>query len=397
MPHDIALVDECSAELIEYARTDPIMRRELDRARVVFFGRAGEQPYVQDQQREDMAQARLLDWFLFDYHLSDDGPTPLEAYRRLKQPGLSDEKQRVLEDFGKSVYGVFEVTESEPGQGVTLRDLADEKEYVVHERRASTVLDPQTLVLGRVIPSDDQHVLSAALSVWHEDARATILSAYERTRANVESTYVSPVDMEKLFWEAPRLAAPPEPQEATPPQAPEADHGLPGLEESVRIQAADRSVRFRIALSHDASLDDCIRTVAAATQNPLEVLEHVRARHPIRTTDDFREMMDHIHRVCVEYEQAPPVQHFDIAVDMPMGAGPEERSLTRQFAGIARSEITVDRYPNLALASSELRVLHRRWLDARQEALEHLTPREVIERERSRAKGRRGRPYRQAL
>ena len=391
MPHDIAFVDECNADLIAYARTDPIMRRELDRARAVFLGGAGEQPYAQDQHQQDMAQARLLDWFLLDYHIGDGGPTPLEAYRRLKQHGLSAEKQRVLEDFGKSTYGVFEVTESQPGQGVTLRDLADEKEYVVQERRASTVLTPETLVLGRVIPSDDQHVLSAALSVWREDARTTILSAYDRTRANADSTYVSPVDMEKLFWEAPRLAALPEPQGAA-----EADHGFPDIEESIHVKAADRSVRFRIAVSDNASLDDCIRAVAAATENPLEVLEQVRARHPIRTPDEFRQIMDHIYRVCAEYEQAPPVQHFDIAVDMPLGAGPEERALTRQFAGIARSEITVDRYANLKLASDELRVLHRRWLDTRQETLEHLTPREVIERERSRGQQKRARPYRQA-
>lgn len=390
MPHDIALVDECSADLTEYARTDPLMRRELDRARAMFFGAAGEQPYVQDQQREDMAQARLLDWFLFDYQIGDGGPTPIEAYQRLKQHGLNDEKRRVLEDFGKSIYGVFEVTASQPGQGITLRDLADEKKYVVQERRASTMLSPEALVLGRVIPSDDQHVLSAALSIWREDARATILSAYERTRANAESMYVSPVDMEKLFWEAPRLAAPPE------PRAEEAEHDVPGLEESIHIRAADRAVRFRIAVSDNASLDDCIRTVAAATQNPLEVLEQVRARHPIRTPDEFRQTMEHIHRVCAEYEQAPPVQHFDVDVNLPLGAGPEERSLTRQFGGIARSEITVDRYATLKLASDELRVMHRRWLDTRQEALDHLTPREVIQRERSRAKGRRVRPYRQA-
>jgi len=390
MPHDIALVDECSADLIEFARTDPLMRRELDRARAVFSGDADEQAHVPDQQ-QDMDQARLLDWFLFDYRLGDDGVTPLEAYRRLKLSGLSEEKQRVLEDFGKSVYGVFEVTESQPGEGVTLRDLADEKEYIVQERQASMVLARGTLVLGRVIPSDDRSVLSAALSVWSEDAQSMIRSAYERARTNADSMYVSPIDMEKLFWETPRLAAPPEPE-----VQPDDEPGFPDIEECITIEAADRSVRFRVTLSDDASLDDCIRAVAAATQNPLEVLEHVRARHPICTADEFRKTMDHIHRVCVEYEQAPPVQHFDITANIPLGAGPEERSLTRQFAGLARGEITAERYSTLKLASDQLHITHRRWLDTRQEALGHLTPREVIERERIRVKGRRARPYRQA-
>ena len=395
MPQDTELVDECSAELVEFARTDPFMRRALAQARKVFFRGSDEPLYARDEQQREMAQARLLDWFVFDYQLQADGPTPLDTYIRLKGQALDIDKLAVLRDLRHSVYGVFEVMESRPSQGMTLRDLADDTPYPVRERTASTHLSAGTYVLARVIPMRDEHVLSAALSVWSEDARDTILAAYQRTRAQAESIYISPLDMEKLFCEAPRLAAPPVPQtqEAAPPAEPAAPAPPPEsapVEEDIRIRPRPTLNLGQTPPRQTAPADEDIRAYAANAQSPLEVLEIVRARHPVHTAEELQQVMERVHRIWPEYERTPASKSFELDVNIPVTAGPRERALMRQFAAIVQREITTDKYPAFALARAEMRTLQRRWLDTRQERLDYCTPREIIQAERERISSCRG-------
>lgn len=388
MSQAIQLVDACSAALVEFARTDPLMRRALEQARKVFFRGTNYPRYAQDARQRDMAEARLLDWFVFDYSLGDTGATPLDTYIRLKGPTLDPHNHDALEELRQSVYGVFEVMESRPGQGMTLRDLADDTLYPVRERTASKLLGAGTYVLGRVIPSGDEHMLSAALSVWSEDARHTISAAYQRTRAQAGSLYISPLDMEALFCEAPRLAGPPGPQSEAPAPSPEVAPEPPApaapVEEEIRIRPR-RTLRLDQLPPRDtAATDEDIRNYAAHARSPLEVLEIARARHPIRTTEALQQLMERVHSIWPEYEHVLAATSFEFDVDIPQSAGPRERALMEQFAAIAQSEITSDKYPTFALARAQLRTARRRWLDTRQEQLEYLTPREAIHAERQR-------------
>jgi len=177
MPIDPSVVDQCTARLVEYATSDPIMRSALAEAERIFFANRRKPRVSPDAE---MAQVRLLDWFVFDHRVGG-GATPLEAYLHIHGRQLAESERNVVRDLRYSVYSVFEVVDVQHGEGVRLRDLADDTEYPVIERSASTVLRPGAYVLGRILPFDDSHVLSAALSVWGRDAcpggpRVTILN-----------------------------------------------------------------------------------------------------------------------------------------------------------------------------------------------------------------------------
>ncbi len=356
MPDDLSLVDECSTALVEFATTDPFMRGALGRAREAFFG--GHEPAPDDASR-DMANARLLDWFLFDHKLGN-GKTPLQVYLRVHGHTLRGDQRAAMRDFRYSVYSVFEVVDVLPGHGMRLRDLADDTEYPVCERAASAELEPGAYVLGRVLPFGDKHLLSAALSIWSRAASPTICAAYERAKKNAGSIYVSPIDMEPLFREPAKL---PEPAEAErePAEAPAAAEPKLGM-----------------------PTDEELRVYAALADSPWEALDSVRKHHAIQSPEELRRVMAAVHRV---FERRPrsasrPAAHPRVHV--PLAAGPRERVLMRMFAAVAEREITRESHPDPAAARAELHALQRRWLDTRQDRLDSLTPREIIQAERER-------------
>lgn len=388
MPEDAALADECTADLVAFVRTDPIMRRALSQARAVFFGAPGDPPYARTQQQLDLAQARLLDWFIFDYRPGEGQTTPLNAYIRLKAASLPPDKRELLRDFQRSVYGVFEVVECRPGLGITLCDLADDALYMVRERTASAALSSGAYVLGRAIPSRQRYVLSAALSIWSHEARETIRSSYQRARAQTAGVRVSPIDMEKLFREAPLLAAPGEP---TPPRAPTTPQPrpqpageLPDLEHMVHLRTGAGAEPGPLDADDGLPSDADILAYAADAESPMAVLDKVQRHHRIATSDGFQTVMERVLSLWPRRGEARELTSFEPVVDVSMAAGPEERALMRQFAVSAQQQITFERYPSPAIARSELRTLYRRWLDTRQARLDYLTPREAIERERER-------------
>jgi len=368
MPVDLAIVDECTARLVEYATGDPIMRRALAEAESVFFANRAKPRVSPDAE---MAQARLLDWFVFDHRVGG-GATPLEAYLHIHGARLAEDERNVVRDLRYSVYSVFEVVDVQHGEAVLLRDLADDTEYPVVERSASTVLRRGAYVLGRVLPFDDSHVLSAVLSVWGRDATHSIRSEFERARSNAGSIFVSPLDMEGLFGRSPQLPRP------APELADTDEIAEPVLPPEPQLEDDERPARDGVP-----SIEE-LTTYASLSTSPFEVLDIVQQYHDIRTPEELRTVLDSIHRVLDESAESRADEPFMLRVEVPLAAGPRERVLMRMFAATAQHEITQERYPEPATARSAFRELQRRWLDTRQERLDSVTPREIIEAERTR-------------
>ena len=357
---------------MEYATTDPVMHRALATARGVFFGRAaGPRP----SDAPDMAEARLLDWFVFDHRPGDGEVTPLDLYLRIHGSHLAGDHRGVVRDFRYSVYSVFEVVHVEPGHGVRLRDLADDTEYPVRERAASTVLTPGAYVLGRILPFGDEHVLSAALSIWSRDAAETVQAAFARARRSAGSLYVSPLDVERLFHAA--LALP------RPTEAPARAQRTP-VEDTARTPMAEHPAPESSVREAGLPTTDELRAYAALATNALEVLDLVRQYHAVHTPQQLRQVMDQIHGIMAEGDRPREAEPSTMRVRVPAGAGPRERVLMRMFAAVAEREIDPPRVSDPGAARAALRDLQRRWLDTRQEHLDSLSPREIIERERAR-------------
>jgi hypothetical protein len=88
------------------------------------------------------------------YHHRADGRTVLERYLEERWRRLSPAERACLEAQSAAWLSVWEVTEVEPGERVTLRDLLSGEARVVRERTASRSMARRDAVLARVVDAD---------------------------------------------------------------------------------------------------------------------------------------------------------------------------------------------------------------------------------------------------
>ena len=85
------------------------------------------------------------------YHHRVNGETALEGYLRASPRPLTSLERDWLEAQRAAWLSVWEVFASDPGKGLSLRDLLTGEERFVHETKASTTLVLRDAVLGRVV------------------------------------------------------------------------------------------------------------------------------------------------------------------------------------------------------------------------------------------------------
>jgi hypothetical protein len=148
-------------------------------------------------EAEGRGAERFLTWFAFDYPL-DDRRTLVERMAAGDgAPDLTDEEAGLLPQWAAVRLRPYEVASIAKGQGMRLRDLADEAEYELEDHAASRRIELNEVLVGHLVPAGKYHYIGGATAHLTEDTRekmrefvALHLEAYQRDHPGA-----SPADM----------------------------------------------------------------------------------------------------------------------------------------------------------------------------------------------------------
>jgi hypothetical protein len=128
------------------------------------------------------------------YHHRADGRTVLERYLEERHRRLSPAERACLEAQSAAWLSVWEVTDVEPGERVTLRDLLSGEERAVRERTASRSMARRDAVLARVVDAEGVSLICG----MHPRPLSPIAAADVVRRARAKLRRKGPVPPERL-------------------------------------------------------------------------------------------------------------------------------------------------------------------------------------------------------
>ena len=110
----------------------------------------------------------FLPWFVFNW--IPDNAEVKEAehmpempvamhYLKVKGSRLDVFQHRFIEEICSQPFSFFMVTDVEPGESLTLRDLILGREVTVHERQASSMLRKASIIFSRIINMDGSSIM----------------------------------------------------------------------------------------------------------------------------------------------------------------------------------------------------------------------------------------------
>jgi hypothetical protein len=166
-----------------------------------------------------LAPRRHLEWFLLERPSPFLGGVPAQALRDEWRSGAEDDEEEHEAAFLQSHAGAFEITSSEAGRGLWVRDLFGLGEYPVEEPEAALELQPGDLLVGRLFPVGDAlFALSPAVSCFRNPGLVlAVRDDLERLRKSRRGVLrIQQIELERLFFssspategaEAPDLAS----------------------------------------------------------------------------------------------------------------------------------------------------------------------------------------------
>src|SRR5262245_31257485 len=127
------LLESCLRSLRSFVEGDEDLSGELAAARGEFFG-APDVPTAG-------AEARFLEWFLFERPSARYGEIPYLTFLRRSEEDLPVPQRDMLEGMAENVFGVFEVESLVPGSGMTLADLLRGRTIAVREEQVQALVE----------------------------------------------------------------------------------------------------------------------------------------------------------------------------------------------------------------------------------------------------------------
>lgn len=170
LPDRLEMLERIMAEAI----ADPTIKRYRDRAQFTFF--CGYDPrLIGGHEGQLEVVGRCLEWFVYDYVIPELNLTPAQHWFETNEESLSPEDHLVAHNCLQFILSVFIIDEVEPEMGFRARDLLRSKATCyVREQLLSQEIHNGQLLLARLFPYRDAHVLSGMATVMSEDAAREI-------------------------------------------------------------------------------------------------------------------------------------------------------------------------------------------------------------------------------
>lgn len=90
-----------------------------------------------DAEIEKFCESNFVEWFIYDWVIDEaTGKTIIDIFLK-ENPGLTQDEINVLNMMKNAYISLYEVQEVFPEQGLLLKDLFSNEEYMVRERLAT--------------------------------------------------------------------------------------------------------------------------------------------------------------------------------------------------------------------------------------------------------------------
>ena len=149
-----------------------------------------EEEAAEDYFRDEDEFSRFMSWFCTYCSCSKTGKTFPTHYLMHKGKELTSVEQDILRSYEASYLGLYEVQETKPGEGLTLKDVFSNATYFVHDEYFSRMLCKWDLVYGGLLCVRDIYFFSGfdpiiVPPIVKCDIEEAIDQAYQREGAGV--------------------------------------------------------------------------------------------------------------------------------------------------------------------------------------------------------------------
>src|SRR5262245_3233688 len=194
------LLENCLRSLRSFLEQDEDLSEEVAPARMEYFG-APSAP-------SGGAEARFLEWFLFERSSSRYGEVPYLTFLRRSEEDLPVPERDMLEAMAENVFGVFEVESLLPGSGMTVTDLLRGRALAVREDQAQALVEVGDTLVGRLFPipggsgfEGEEFLLSGAVACFRsKELRDALGADLARAHAASPGARLSQREIERLLW-----------------------------------------------------------------------------------------------------------------------------------------------------------------------------------------------------
>jgi hypothetical protein len=162
--------------LLRYALRPEFRQETQDALEVYWPGEFDDVPIEEaiHQMEPENVQIAFLEWLVHDYRLEDDR-TFLDHFLERRGYTLDPRAREVMERSRDTHLGLYQVLESRPGEGLTLRDLLEDAACEVVERTASQTLVEWDLIATRLMRMDGAWVILGGILPYPPDSKEAIL------------------------------------------------------------------------------------------------------------------------------------------------------------------------------------------------------------------------------
>lgn len=197
LPDRLEMLERIMVEAI----ADLTVKRYRDRAQFTFF--CGYDPrLIGGHEGQLEVVGRCLEWFVYEYVIPELNLTPAQHWFETNEESLSPEDHLTAYTCLQFILGVYVIDEVEPEEGFWVGDLLrDGTPRYVRERLLSQEIHSGQLLLARLFPYQDAHVLSGMATVMSAEATNEIKKfVREGTLVPDEILpYLDGVELENLF------------------------------------------------------------------------------------------------------------------------------------------------------------------------------------------------------
>lgn len=140
---------------------------EIEQAMKAFYNRPdlGRGSHLEIEPGED---ERFMEWFLYDYKLRND-QSLLENFVASNPLNLSEIEMLIYRDLLlTNEYGWYEIMEVIPEKSMTLRNVQNDKTWVVQEKMGTYHAHVGALITGRVAKIEDHYELVGSDPVYFQ-------------------------------------------------------------------------------------------------------------------------------------------------------------------------------------------------------------------------------------
>ncbi len=116
-----------------------------------------------DMELVDFCETNFMEWFIYDWLIDEDtGETIIDIYLK-ENPRLIQDEINVLKRMRDAYISLYEVQAVFPEQGLLLKDLFSQEEFMVREKLATRSVQKWDIFATRLIYIDEKYIISGCV------------------------------------------------------------------------------------------------------------------------------------------------------------------------------------------------------------------------------------------